>query len=123
MRRAVARRRSASVTVKSRRRRTDRAIPLASGSFPISSIMISLSVMSRRYREGAYVPTPSGPVGCRPHTLDVWQHTVTAAGQDSEIRFACRFASLPLPAHLADRQDTLLDHIDPGWTTRPQPVR
>jgi hypothetical protein len=57
------------------------------------------------------------------HTPDTWQHTVTGIGQDSEMRFACRFASLPLSAHLADHQDALLDRIDAGWTTRPQPVQ
>lgn len=41
----------------------------------------------------------------------------------SEKRFACRFAPLPLPAHLADHQEALLDRIDPGWTTQPQPVQ
>jgi ADP-ribose pyrophosphatase YjhB (NUDIX family) len=57
------------------------------------------------------------------HLPDVWQHTVTGPGQDSEMRFACRFAMLPLPAHLADHQDALLDSLDPRWTTRPQPIQ
>ncbi|GIJ81277.1 hypothetical protein Xph01_57090 [Micromonospora phaseoli] len=57
------------------------------------------------------------------HTPAAWQHTVTGTGQDSDMRFACRFVLLPLPAHLADHQDALLNRIDPTWTTRPQPIQ
>jgi ADP-ribose pyrophosphatase YjhB (NUDIX family) len=56
------------------------------------------------------------------HTPDAWLLTVTGTGQDSEMRFACRFAGLPLSAHLADHQDALLDRIDIRWTTRAQPA-
>ncbi|HEX8626807.1 MAG TPA: NUDIX domain-containing protein [Catenuloplanes sp.] len=57
-----------------------------------------------------HVQAPAG-------TSDSWQHTVTGTGQDSELEFACRFVSLPLQKHLADRQDAQLHRIDPGWTT------
>jgi len=55
------------------------------------------------------------------YTPDAWQHTVTGMGTDRRLRFTCRFVPLPLPAHLADRQDALLGSIDRRWTTRTEP--
>ncbi|MCW3820045.1 NUDIX domain-containing protein [Micromonospora sp. DR5-3] len=47
-----------------------------------------------------------GPVGG-------WAHRIAVDGEDDGLRFACRFAPLPLSARLADRQDEFLDRIQP----------
>ncbi|HET8993137.1 MAG TPA: NUDIX domain-containing protein [Rhodococcus sp. (in: high G+C Gram-positive bacteria)] len=50
-------------------------------------------------------------------TADAWLHTVRGDGTDTGLQFACRFVPLPLREPLADHQDRLLGHIDPGWAT------
>ncbi|MFD5204640.1 NUDIX domain-containing protein [Streptomyces sp. NPDC058375] len=50
---------------------------------------------------------PDGPVE--------WEHRVRGDGADAGMRFACRFAPLPLEHPLADAQDAWLGRVDPGW--------
>ncbi|MER7695772.1 NUDIX domain-containing protein [Streptomyces sp. NPDC096095] len=45
-----------------------------------------------------------------------WEHRVRGDGADAGMRFACRFAPLPLERPLADGQDAWLDRVDPRWT-------
>ncbi|MFU8852912.1 NUDIX hydrolase [Micromonospora sp. SL1-18] len=42
---------------------------------------------------------------------DGWVHQVAGNGEDDGLRFACRFVSLTLAAHLADHQNEFLDRI------------
>lgn len=44
-----------------------------------------------------------------------WEHRVRGDGADSGMRFACRFAPLPLERPLADAQDAWLGRVDPHW--------
>ncbi|MEU4176784.1 NUDIX domain-containing protein [Streptomyces sp. NPDC026589] len=46
-----------------------------------------------------------------------WEHRVRGDGSDAGMRFACRFAPLPLEHPLADAQDAWLGMVDPRWTT------
>ncbi|WP_446215907.1 NUDIX hydrolase [Micromonospora sp. IBHARD004] len=63
-----------------------------------------------RARRTTYVQLSAagGPVG-------EWTHQVAGSGEDDGLRFACRFAPLPLAARLADHQDEFLGRIDPAW--------
>ncbi|MFH9133835.1 NUDIX domain-containing protein [Streptomyces sp. NPDC017524] len=44
-----------------------------------------------------------------------WEHRVRGDGSDAGMRFACRFAPLPLEHPLADAQDAWLGLVDPRW--------
>lgn len=52
---------------------------------------------------------PDGP--------SAWEHRVGGDGGDAGMRFACRFAPLPLERPLADVQDAWLGRVDPRWVT------
>ncbi|MFJ6608988.1 NUDIX domain-containing protein [Streptomyces sp. NPDC091289] len=52
---------------------------------------------------------PDGPVE--------WEHRVRGDGADAGMRFACRFAPLPLEHPLADAQDAWLGRVAPGRVT------
>ncbi|MEU3057378.1 NUDIX hydrolase [Streptomyces griseus] len=52
---------------------------------------------------------PDGP--------SAWEHRVGGDGGDAGMRFACRFAPLPLERPLADVQDVWLGRVDPRWVT------
>ncbi|MFJ7413364.1 NUDIX domain-containing protein [Streptomyces sp. NPDC098077] len=64
---------------------------------------------------------PDGP--------SAWEHRVGGDGADAGMRFACRFAPLPLEHPLADAQDAWLGLVDPHWSAsggaagRPGPAR
>ncbi|MFF0570106.1 NUDIX domain-containing protein [Streptomyces sp. NPDC004041] len=47
-----------------------------------------------------------------------WEHRVSGDGGDAGMRFACRFAPLPLAHPLADGQDAHLGRVDPRWVAR-----
>ncbi|MEW2071159.1 NUDIX domain-containing protein [Streptomyces sp. NPDC007346] len=50
-----------------------------------------------------------------PDAPEAWEHRVHGDGVDAGMRFACRFAPLPLAQPLADGQDAWLGHVDPRW--------
>lgn len=52
---------------------------------------------------------PDGP--------SAWEHRAGGDGGDAGMRFACRFAPLPLERPLADAQDAWLGRVDPYWVT------
>lgn len=51
-----------------------------------------------------------------------WEHRVHGDGADAGMRFACRFAPLPLEHPLADAQDAWLGRVDPHWGAPGGPV-
>ncbi|MFF0506600.1 NUDIX domain-containing protein [Streptomyces fimicarius] len=59
--------------------------------------------------------SPDGP--------SAWEHRVGGDGGDAGMRFACRFAPLPLERPLADAQDMWLGRVDPCWVTPDGPER